>query len=90
MQRKATILRYADWKDERAAYLELPVGERAVHPFLQKLEIAEHDVDRRFELVRGDRDELRLELVELREAIGHRREARGQPPELVVPAGCDR
>src|SRR5437763_9920832 len=59
--------------------------ELAVNIFLQQLEIADDDIDRSLELVRCDRYEFGLELVELRELRRHSLITLGESSEFVVP-----
>ena len=68
-------------------HLGLLGGQRSVDPVLHELKIAEDDVDRRLQLVRRDRDELGLQLVELGQLLAHRAKAHGQPSELVDALG---
>src|SRR5215203_5301503 len=57
--------------------------ELAVDVLLQQLEVTHDHVDRRLELMRRDRDELSLELVEIRELRSHAVIACGKPAEFV-------
>jgi hypothetical protein len=54
------------------------------------LQVADDDVDRRLQLVRRDRDELRSQLIELGELLRHHLVAFGQLAELVPPLGRER
>ncbi len=68
---------------EGAKHLRVSRVHRPVDALVEQLQVADHDVDRRLELVRRDGHEFRLELVELRELPRHLGEARRELAELV-------
>src|SRR5258706_5126939 len=70
---------------QRRADLALFRVELAINIFLQQLEVSDDDVDRSLELVRCDRYEFSLELVELRELRCHSLITLGESSEFVAP-----
>ena len=65
------------------------VGQFTVDVLLQQLQVAEHDVDGRLQLMRGDGNELRLETIELLELSSHGSKTLRQSAELVRAIATD-
>src|SRR5690348_15907270 len=74
---------------ERAHDLVHLGRHRPVDALIDQLQIAEDDVDRRFELVRCDGHELRFEPVERRQLVRHRPEALSEMAEFIFSSRVD-